>query len=130
MTVEKSNSYITPEQSILNSNLSQITPIEAEQLGVDYFKQQAGVFEVRYMSLREKVPVNIRQAWDKQAEGFGAVMANYKSGDTRLIKEWTIRRGMEWNVLAHNNPVNGKEQSALGKALYAVGTLITARTIK
>ncbi len=107
-------------EQIGKQNVDSLTPVQAADLGVNIFKTAYEVFETRFVNLRDKVPQGVRDQWDKDAEAYAQIGVLLENGDTRPVKDYLIKSGMEFNKQALSNPQN-TEARVLGRSLYEVG---------
>jgi len=105
---------------ILQTDLKTMTLETATELGMRYFMEERNIFERRMVALRSVVPENVRTAWDTQAEKYAQISQAIHTGDTRPVKEFVLKAGMDLNKQAQN-PDN-KHIGRLGRALYTVGS--------
>ena len=97
-----------------------ITPIQAADLALEYFRDKQRIFVRRLVALRSVVPDHVRTAWDAQAEKYAQISQAIDKGDTRPVKEFVMRAGMDLNKQAQNP--DKRHMGKFGSSLYTVGS--------
>jgi len=108
---------ISAEQRVREAHLGELTPESARSLATAYFAEQYSIFEKRFVALRDKVPSDIVETWDAQAEWYVGMNESITSGNLIPLKHHMLDLGMRANRAAHEKG----GYSPFGNALYAIG---------
>lgn len=112
-----SDAGISVEQQVREAQSKELTPESARNLATAYFAEQYSIFEKRFVALRDRVPSDVAEAWDTQAEWYAGMNDSIASGDLVPLKHHMLDLGMRANRAAHEKG----GYSPFGNALYAIG---------
>jgi hypothetical protein len=114
---------LSATERVTSVDLEKLSPIAAGQLATEYFQEEYGIFEKRFVSIRDKVPADIATKLDEQAINYANIADSLRVGDARPLKLFVIESGMAINRQAQNN---GGRHSTLGNSLYGLGARMSA----
>jgi len=110
-------------ERVTSVDMGNLSPTAAGKLATEYFQEEYGIFEKRFLATRDKVPADIATKLDEQAINYANITDSLKVGDARPLKHFVIESGMAINRQAQNN---GGRHSALGNSLYGLGARMSA----